>query len=152
MADFPPIDGAAWERATSGREMKEVTLLRIDSEAHHEVRLGRIAAAPVDRNEEDRLVVAANTLKPLRGPFDRKTLVERLHAALPAIPFTGAMQLESYDSYYYGRGVDRPHYIGANLLGPHGPPATRSSRSRPRVVAVGDGAAQPAHRRSFASH
>ena len=105
LADFPPIDRAEWERATSGREVKEVSLLRIDGEAHFEVRLGRIPAAPVDRNEEDRLVVAANTLKPRRGPFDTETLVERLHAALPAIPITGAMQL---DSYYYGRGVDRP--------------------------------------------
>lgn len=45
-----------------------------------------------------------------------------------------------------------PLFIGANLFGPYGPPAARSSRSRPRVVAVGDVAARPAHRRSFASH
>ena len=55
-----------------------------------------------------RLVVAANTLQPRHGPFDAHTLVERLRAALPAIPLAGATQLESYDSYYYGRGVDRP--------------------------------------------
>jgi len=53
------------------------------------------------------LVVAANTLKPRRGPFETQTLVERLRAALPTIPITGAIRLESYDSYYYGRGADR---------------------------------------------
>ena len=42
--------------------------------------------------------------------------------------------------------------IGANLFGPHDPPAARSSRSTPRVAAVGDVAAPRAHRRSFASH
>ena len=108
LADFPPIDTAAWERATAGREVKEVALLRIDGETHYEVRMSRIPAASVDRNGHDRLVVAANTLKPRRGPFDTHTLVERLRAALPTIPITGATQLESYDSYYYGRGVDRP--------------------------------------------
>ncbi len=108
LADFPPIDTAAWERATAGREVKEVALLRIDGETHYEVRVSRIPAASVDRNGHDRLVVAANTLKPRRGPFDTHTLVERLRAALPTIPITGATQLESYDSYYYGRGVDRP--------------------------------------------
>ncbi len=108
LADFPPIDTAAWERATAGREVKEVALLRIDGETHYEVRMSSIPAASVDRNGHDRLVVAANTLKPRRGPFDTHTLVERLRAALPTIPITGATQLESYDSYYYGRGVDRP--------------------------------------------
>jgi uncharacterized iron-regulated membrane protein len=108
LADFPPMDTAAWERATAGREVKEVTLLRIDGEAHYEVRMGRSPAGPVDPNEADRLVVAASTLKPRRGPFETDTLVERLRAALPAIPISGAMRLESYDSYYYGRGADRP--------------------------------------------
>ena len=108
LADFPPTDTAAWEQATAGREVKEVTLLRIDGEAHYEVRMSRNRVASVDPSGHDRLVVAANTLQPRRGPFDTQTLVERLRAALPAIPLAGATQLESYDSYYYGRGVDRP--------------------------------------------
>ncbi len=107
LGDFPPIDRAAWERATAGREVKEVTLLRLDGEAHYEVRMSRIPAGSVGRNEHDRLVVAANTLKPRRGPFETQTLVEGLRAALPTIPITGAIRLESYDSYYYGRGADR---------------------------------------------
>ena len=108
LTDFPPIDTAAWDRATSGRAVKEVTLLRIDGEAHYEVRLGRFPAAPVARRGHDRLVVAANTLMPRHVPFDAEPLLERLRAALPAIPITGATQIESYDGYYYGRGTTRP--------------------------------------------
>lgn len=40
------------------------------------------------------VVVAADTLMPRRVPFDAETLMERLRAALPAIPITGATQLE----------------------------------------------------------
>ena len=108
VGDFPPIDRAGWERATAGREVKEVTLLQLDDEAHYEVRLSRIPVASVDRNGHDRLVVAASTLRPRRVPFATETLVERLDAALPTIPIAGAIQLDSYDSYYYGRGADRP--------------------------------------------
>ena len=108
LTDFPPIDPAAWERATSGRAVKEVTLLPIDGEAHYEVRVGRVPAASMDRNSQERLVVAANTFMRPRAPFDPEPLLERLRAALPAIPIVGATQLESYDDYYYGRGSDRP--------------------------------------------
>ncbi len=55
----------------------------------------------------------------------------------------------------HARGAKRRpglYPIGANLFGPHDPPAARSSRSTPRVAAVGDVAAPRAHRRSFASH
>ena len=41
--------------------------------------------------------------------------------------------------------------ISANLFGPHGSPAAPSSRSTRRVASVGDVAAPPARRRSFAS-
>ena len=62
LGDFPAIDRASWERATAGREVKEVTLLQLDGEAHYEVRTSRIPIASVDRNGHHRLVVAANTL------------------------------------------------------------------------------------------
>ena len=42
--------------------------------------------------------------------------------------------------------------MGANLFRLYGPPAGLSSRSTWRVAAVGDVAALPARRRSFASH
>ena len=50
----------------------------------------------------------------------------------------------------FDQGVDAT-LIGANLLRPHGPPAAQFSRSTRRVAAVGDVAAPPARRRSFAS-
>ena len=83
-------------------------MLPIDGEAHYEVRVGRVPAASMDRNSQERLVVAANTFMRPRAPFDPEPLLERLRAALPAIPIVGATQLESYDDYYYGRGSDRP--------------------------------------------
>ena len=59
-----------------------------------------------------------------------------------------------YREKHARRAKRRPglYPIGANLFGPHDPPAARSSRSTPRVAAVGDVAAPRAHRRSFASH
>ena len=59
-----------------------------------------------------------------------------------------------YREKHARRAKRRPglYPMGANLFGPHDPPAARSSRSTPRVAAVGDVAAPRAHRRSFASH
>lgn len=108
LGDFPPMDSEAWERATSGRAVKEVTLLRIDGEAHYDLRMGRVPAAAADRSPQERLLVAANTLAPRRAPFDAGPLLERLRTALPALPLAGVTQLRSYDDYYYGRGSDRP--------------------------------------------
>ena len=108
LGDFPPMDGAAWERVTSGRPVQQITLLGIDGEAHYEIHLGQTPEASGDRNGQDRLVVAADTLQPRHGPLDAQRLRERLRAALPAVPIVGATELESYDGYYYGRGPDRP--------------------------------------------
>ena len=105
LAGFPPIDRAAWNRATSGRAVKEITLLQIDGEPHYEVRPGRVPGASAG---PDRLVVDASTLRPRRAPSDADALVGRLRAALPALPVTEATLLASYDGYYYGRGADRP--------------------------------------------
>ena len=108
LGDFPPMDREAWERVTSGRPVQQITLLRIDGEAHYEVHLGQTRETSVDHHGQDRLVVAVSTLAPRRGPFTAQRLRERLRAALPAIPIAGATRLESYDGYYYGRGPDRP--------------------------------------------
>ncbi|MCY4076810.1 MAG: hypothetical protein OXH04_15420 [Acidobacteria bacterium] len=108
LGDFPPMDGAAWERVTSGREIKAITLLRLEGEAHYEVHLGRSPEVSGDRDGQERLVLAANTLQARREPVDAQPLLERLRAALPAVPIDGAAQLDSYDGYYYGRGPDRP--------------------------------------------
>ena len=102
---FPAIDRAVWDRATAGRAVKEVTLLRIDGEPHYEVRPGRVPGASAGPG---RLVVDASTLTPRRAPLDADALAGRLRAALPAVPVIGATLLESYDGYYYGRGSGRP--------------------------------------------
>ena len=108
LADFPRIDRAAWARATSGRAVKEVTLLRIDGKPHYEVRSGRAPGTASGRNRRDRLVLRADTLAPRPAPLDADALVDRLRAAMPAAPVDGATLIESYDGYYYGRGPDRP--------------------------------------------
>ena len=108
LDDFPSIDQAAWNQATSGRAVKEVTLLRVDGEPHYEVRPGRVPGTSAGRSRPDRLVVDANTLMPRRAPSDADALVDRLRAELPAVPVIGATLLESYDGYYYGRGTARP--------------------------------------------
>ena len=108
LADFPPIDRAAWDRATSGRAVKEVALLRIDGEPHYEVRPGRVPRGLAGGNGHERLVVDARTLAPRSAPLDADVLVGRLRTALPATPVAGASLIESYDGYYYGRGPDRP--------------------------------------------
>ena len=108
LADFPAIDRAAWDQATSGRAVKEVTLLRIDGEPHYVVRPGRVPGTSAGGSRPDRLVVDASTLMPRRAPLDADALVARLRAALPAVPVIGATLMESYDGYYYGRGSDRP--------------------------------------------
>ncbi len=108
LAGFPAIDRAAWARATAGRAVKEVTLLRIDGEPHYEVRPGRVPGTSAGRSRPGRLVVDAGTLTPRRAPSDADALAGRLRAALPAVPVTGATLLESYDGYYYGRGSGRP--------------------------------------------
>ena len=108
LAGFPAIDRAAWDRATSGRAVKEVTLLRIDGEPHYEVRPGRVSGTSAGRSRPGRLVIDANTLMPRRAASDADALAGRLRAALPAVPVVGATLMESYDGYYYGRGSNPP--------------------------------------------
>ena len=65
LADFPEIDPAAWARATAGRAVKEVGLLRIDGAPYYEVHLeGDTSGA---RHFERRLL-AADTLAPRAVP------------------------------------------------------------------------------------
>ena len=46
LADFPPIDRVAWDRASGGRAAKEVSLLRIGGAPYYDVRLARPAPGP----------------------------------------------------------------------------------------------------------
>ena len=120
LAGFPPIDLAAWDRATAGRAVKEVALLRIDGAAHYDVLLaggsamvGSSAmaggsAAAGGREAPGRLLLAADTLTPRNTAVSVQTLVDRLQVALPDVPIADASRLDSYDGYYYGRGSERP--------------------------------------------
>ena len=114
-ADFPAIDRAAWNRATAGRPVQEVTLLRIDGGAYYHLRLARAhlrlargPAGPAGAGGPDRLLLEAGTLAARRSPVDAAELAARLRAALPAAPMTDAVRLDEYDAYYYGRGAGRP--------------------------------------------
>ena len=108
LADFPAIEPAAWNRATAGRPVKEVTLLRIEGGAYYQLRLARGPAAPAGAPGPDRLLLEAGTLAPRRPPVDAARLAARLRAALPGVPLTDAVRLDEYDAYYYGRGAGRP--------------------------------------------
>ena len=113
LADFPPIDTAAWDRATSGRAVKEVALLWIDGQAHYDVLMAGESAAGGDAagrggDAHGRLLLAADTLAPRNTVASVQTLVDRLQAALPDVPIADASRLDSYDGYYYGRGSERP--------------------------------------------
>ena len=108
LADFPAIEPAAWRRATGGRPVKEVTLLRIGGGAYYDVRLAGGAAAPAEPGRPDRLLLEAGTLARRPAPVDVGGIAARLRAALPAAPVTDAVRLEDYDAYYYGRGAGRP--------------------------------------------
>ena len=108
LADFPAIDRAGWNRATAGRPVQEVTLLRIDGGAYYHARLARGPAAPAGAGGPERLLLEAGTLAPRRSTVDTGELAGRLRAALPAAPMTDAVRLDEYDAYYYGRGAGRP--------------------------------------------
>ena len=105
LADFPEIDPAAWTRATAGRAVKQVGLLRIDGAPYYEVHLeGDTSGA---RHFERRLL-AADTLAPRAVSPAVDTIVARLQATLPDVAVADAARLDAYDAYYYGRGADRP--------------------------------------------
>ena len=96
-------------------------------------------------------VAAADLCRRLREPAPERgvayePLLDRLLTEWVPRSFTSSGP--GYLAYIPGGGL---YPIGANLFGQHDPPAG-SSRSTPRVAAVGDVAAPPTHRRSFASH
>lgn len=105
LADFPEIEPAAWARATAGRAVKEIRLRRIDDAPHYEVRL---AGGEAGAHDQERLLLAADTLAPRTATAGVEQVVERLGAALPDVAVTDAARLEAYDGYYYGRGADGP--------------------------------------------
>ena len=105
LADFPEIEPSAWALATAGRTVKEIRLRRIDGAPYYEVRL---TGGESGGHHQERLLLAADTLALRTATASVEQIAERLGAALPDIPVTGAARLEAYDGYYYGRGADGP--------------------------------------------
>ena len=119
LADFPAMDGRAWERVAGGQPVKEIELLRIQDDPYYVVRAG---AGPVETAGvlPDRgtnvdgggeapgpLLVAADTLALRKELFSPESLLKRLTEAVPGVPVVESELLSDYDAYYYARGYSR---------------------------------------------
>jgi uncharacterized iron-regulated membrane protein len=117
---FAAMEPSAWNRITQGRAIKEVDFVRIQDAHYYVVRL-----APEDteakkrerlhqpyyvtgRAEQDRILVAADTLEIRQGPFSAESFVTRLRDAVPDAPVVESALLDEYDSYYYSRRRQTP--------------------------------------------
>jgi uncharacterized iron-regulated membrane protein len=118
---FAAMAPATWDRVLGGRGIKEVEFARIQDEHYYVVR-----QAPLDesvaqkrerlhqpyyitgRAEQDRLLVAADTLEVRREPPSQASMVAWLRAALPDVPIVESALLSEYDSYYYSRRGQTP--------------------------------------------
>lgn len=105
LSDFGAIDRSDWQQVTSGRVVKEAALLTIEGAPHYDL---WISPGPDDAPGHDRLLLAADTLAPRRRPISVEMLTARLRAALPGVEIVDAVELATYDAYYYGRGSERP--------------------------------------------
>jgi len=103
LADYPPVDADVWRQATDGRPVKEVVLRRIDGAPYYDLRLEPAAAVPGER-----LLLAADTLRPREVAADVAALRARLELVVPDVALVEAARLDAYDAYYYGRGDTRP--------------------------------------------
>jgi uncharacterized iron-regulated membrane protein len=121
LSRFGPMDATAWERTMSGRTIKEIEFTRIQDRHYYVVRHAAASEHtllrperlhqpyPVTgRAEQDRLLIAADTLEVRREPFSVDSLMARLGAALPDVTVVEAQLLSEYDSYYYSRGRQTP--------------------------------------------
>ena len=103
LANYPPLDAAALNRATDGQMIKEIEFLSIGDAAFYDVRLGGAR----DPAAQPPLLLDALTMVPRAGNV--KKLVERLrNGALTGAAVVDVRVQEVYDSYYYGRGQERP--------------------------------------------
>ena len=121
FAAFPKVEPAVWSHVTEGRGIKEVAFTRIQDAAYYVVRPTPAADVeakrrerlhqPYDvtgRAEQDRLLVAADTMDVRHEPFSEESLVARLKTAMPDVPIVEQQMLTAYDDYYYSRGNVTP--------------------------------------------
>ena len=118
---FATHDPATWNRLLEGRPAKEIEFARMMDEPYYIVRRGSTARDEGDRErlhqpypirhariEDDRLLVAAETLAVRRDPFEEGALVARVAAAAPEARIVESTLLSEYDSYYYSRVGQTP--------------------------------------------
>ena len=103
LAAFPPLDPARLDQRVEGRTIKEIDLLRIGDAPVYQVRLDGgtdVVATPG-------LLLDARTLSARAA--SPEALVTRLRqGALPGATALDVSVHDAYDSYYYGRGPERP--------------------------------------------
>jgi hypothetical protein len=122
LSRFSALDAATWNRVLDGRAAKEIEFARMMDEHYFIVRQGSRARDEGDRErlhqpypirhariEDDRLLVAADTLTVRRGNFDQAALVARIEdAAASDASIVESQLLTEYDSYYYSRVGQTP--------------------------------------------
>ena len=121
LTRYGAMDPGAWSRVTGGRAIKEIQFARIQDQHYYVVRHALDARGPealrerlhqpynvTGRREENRLIVAADTLAVRTEPFSVESVVSRLKAGLPDVPIVETQLLAEYDSYYYSRAGQTP--------------------------------------------
>jgi hypothetical protein len=120
LSRFTATQPDVWDRILEGRGVKEMEFVRIQDEHYYVI---RHAGSPDEagrserlhqpynvagRAEDNRLLVAADTMSIRHEPFSEASLVARLRTAAPDAPIVDSRLLSSYDSYYYSRGRQTP--------------------------------------------
>lgn len=121
LNQFARMDAGTWNRALDGRAIKQVDFVRIEDGHYYVVRqAARDETAAQKRErlhqpyyvtgraEQDRVLVAADTLEARQEPFSAESLVDRLKKAVPDAPIVESALLREYDSYYYSRRRQTP--------------------------------------------
>jgi uncharacterized iron-regulated membrane protein len=121
LGQFAAMEPATWERVLGGRGIKEVEFARVQDQHYYVVRQEPMAETVaqkrerlhqpyyvIGRAEQDRVLVAADTLEIRQAPPSPESMVERLRSALPDVPIVESALLSEYDSYYYSRRRQTP--------------------------------------------
>ena len=121
LSRYAAWDPGTWDRVLGDTPAKGIELARIMGEPYYIVRRGSVARDEGDRErlhqpyairhariEDQRLLVAADTMTVRRDLFDRAALTSRITAAVPDARVVESQVLTEYDSYYYSRVGQTP--------------------------------------------
>jgi hypothetical protein len=116
LSKYTTWDTAAWNGVLEGAPAKEIELARMMDAPYYIVRRGSVARDEGDRErlhqpyairharvEDNRLLVAADTMTVRRDLFETAALTGRVTAAVPEARVVESQMLTEYDSYYYSR-------------------------------------------------